>query len=57
MMELLLERQSDQLKEQEDRYVTYKHFDSVVGQLQRVQEEMQRDIKQILAYVRKSQEH
>lgn len=34
-------------------YVTYRHFEAVIGRIQGQQDEMQKDIKQILGYVKK----
>jgi hypothetical protein len=52
----LIKRQ-DILENEMENYVTHKHLEAVIPPIQKVMEEVQRDIKKLLVLVSKADEH
>jgi len=49
-----IEKDVDELRDEQKGYVTYRHFDSVVEPMKRTLELVQRDVKEILRAVSKN---
>lgn len=46
-----LEKELDELREEQKHYVTFKHFDAVIEPMKKTLDNVQRDIKEILRVV------